>query len=76
MASSVAAEPEAVFLTDFSMEPLPAFQPTPSIELHLEVPDGGDWMARGKAADPLRHRRSRSDPAELVGVAEAGWIGG
>ncbi|WP_027057909.1 VOC family protein [Mesorhizobium loti] len=39
-----------VFLTDFSMEPIPAFQPTPSIALHLEVPDGSDWMARGKAA--------------------------
>ncbi|MEO9132002.1 MAG: glyoxalase/bleomycin resistance/extradiol dioxygenase family protein [Sphingomonas sp.] len=39
-----------VYLTDFSMHPLPAFQPTPSISLHLEVPDGSDWMARGKAA--------------------------
>lgn len=39
-----------VYLTDFSMQPLPALQPTPSIALHLEVPDGGDWMARGKAA--------------------------
>lgn len=38
-----------VFLTDFSVEPLPEFQPTPSIALHLEVPDGSDWMARGKA---------------------------
>ena len=25
-------------------------QPAPSISLHLDVPDGGDWMARGKAA--------------------------
>jgi PhnB protein len=41
-----------VFVTDLSMdkEPLPAFQSTPSIALHLEVPDGSDWMARGKAA--------------------------
>ena len=31
-----------VYVTDFSMEPLPAFQPTPSISLHLEVPDGSD----------------------------------
>lgn len=38
-----------VFLTDFSMDQLEAFQPTPSIALHLEVPDGSDWMARGKA---------------------------
>lgn len=38
-----------VYLTDFSPEPLPEFQPTPSIALHLEVPDGSDWMARGKA---------------------------
>lgn len=38
-----------VFLTDFSMDSLEAFQPTPSISLHLEVPDGSDWMARGKA---------------------------
>ena len=39
-----------VFLTDFSMDSLEGFQPTPSISLHLEVPDGSDWMARGKAA--------------------------
>lgn len=39
-----------VFLTDFSMEPMAAFQPTPSIALHIEVPDGSDWMARGKSA--------------------------
>jgi PhnB protein len=39
-----------VYLTDFSMEPAPEFQPTPSISLHLEVPHGSDWMARGKAA--------------------------
>lgn len=38
-----------VFLTDFSMDPMPAFEPTRSIALHLEVPDGSDWMARGKA---------------------------
>lgn len=38
-----------VFLTDFSMDPMPEFQPTPSIALHIEVPDGSDWMARGKA---------------------------
>jgi PhnB protein len=38
-----------VFLTDFSMDALEAFQPTPSIALHLEVPDGSDWMVRGKA---------------------------
>ncbi|MET3896322.1 PhnB protein [Devosia sp. UYZn731] len=42
-----------VFLTDFSMDPLPAFQPTPSISLHLEVPDGSDWMGRAKAAGCL-----------------------
>ena len=39
-----------VFLSDFSMQPLAAFQPTPSIALHLEVPDGSDWMLRAKAA--------------------------
>ena len=29
-----------VFLTDFNMEEMTAFQPTASISLHLEVPDG------------------------------------
>lgn len=38
-----------VYLTDFSPTPLSEFQPTPSMALHLEVPDGSDWMARGKA---------------------------
>ena len=38
-----------VFLSDFSMDPMPAFQPTPSIALHIEVPDGSDWMGRAKA---------------------------
>ena len=39
----------AVYLTDFSQEPMAAFQPTPSMAMHLEVPDGGDWMLRAKA---------------------------
>jgi len=39
-----------VFLTDFSMAAMDGFQPSPSIIMHLEVPDGSDWMARGKAA--------------------------
>jgi PhnB protein len=39
-----------VFLSDFNMDPISEFQPTPSISLHLEVPDGSDWMARGKSA--------------------------
>lgn len=38
-----------VFLTDFNMESMTEFQPTASISLHLEVPEGSDWMARAKA---------------------------
>ncbi|MBA2589043.1 MAG: glyoxalase/bleomycin resistance/extradiol dioxygenase family protein [Alphaproteobacteria bacterium] len=38
----------AVYLTDFSQEPMAAFQPTPSMAMHLEVPDGSDWMLRAK----------------------------
>ena len=36
----------AVYLTDFSQEPIAAFQPTPSMAMHLEVADGSDWMLR------------------------------
>jgi PhnB protein len=39
-----------VFLTDFNMDPVDAFEPTRSISLHLAVPDGGDWMKRAEAA--------------------------
>ncbi|CAN5919430.1 glyoxalase/bleomycin resistance/extradiol dioxygenase family protein [soil metagenome] len=38
-----------VYLTDFSQEPMAAFQPTPSVAMHLEVPDGSDWMLRAKS---------------------------
>ena len=44
-----ALAPPAPALTDFNMEAMTEFQPTASIALHLEVPDGSDWMARGKA---------------------------
>ena len=39
----------SVYLTDFSQEPMAAFQPTPSMAMHLEVPDGSDWMLRAKS---------------------------
>jgi PhnB protein len=38
-----------VFLTDFSLEPMEKFQPTPTIAMHLEVADGREWMQKAKA---------------------------
>ena len=40
----------AVFVTDFNMDPQHVFQPTPSIAMHLAVPDGMTWMSRAEAA--------------------------
>lgn len=40
----------AVFLTDFDMDSVEAFQPTRSISLHLAVLDGETWMKRAEAA--------------------------
>lgn len=39
----------SVFLTDMSMDAGHAFQPTPSIAMHLAVPDGRQWMERAAA---------------------------
>ncbi len=38
-----------VYLTDFSQEPMETFQPSPSMAMHLEVPDGEEWMLRAKS---------------------------
>jgi len=38
-----------VYLTDFSPEPMEKFQPTLSMAMHLEVPDGSEWMLRAKS---------------------------
>ncbi len=37
------------YLTDFSQDPMPAFQASPCMAMHLEVPDGSDWMLRAKS---------------------------
>lgn len=38
------------YLTDFSQEPMATFQPSPSMAMHLEVPDGEQWFTRAKSA--------------------------